>query len=257
MLKKTLRKLSNIKKRVEKIYEDYLFQKYTKRALIPFDENWFKGKRVAVIGGADSAFKEKLGSYIDGFDVVVRINKGVEVIDKHSEYIGKRTDVLFHCFFDGPSERGGSPITLELWNSNDVKRIIFSHNILFPEYGFHLKKSIQQNKGNIRLSQLSLNEINSCFAKIEPYHPTTGLIAINTLFNAQPKELYITGITFFKTCHNQDYRKNDLDYWNKTFKEKGSRHNPEAEYRYVKSLYNAHPEIIKPDKTLEKIFKTN
>ena len=38
-------------------------------------EETFKNKRIAVIGAANSAFSEKNGSYIDDFDIVVRVNK--------------------------------------------------------------------------------------------------------------------------------------------------------------------------------------
>lgn len=257
MLKKVLRKLSNIKKRIEKRYKDYLFKKYTKRALIPFDENWFRGKRVAVIGGADSAFKEKLGSYIDGFDVVVRINKGVEVVDKHSEYIGKKTDVLFHAFYD-QNDLGSSPVTLGLWRDKNVGILLFSLNYKHSNYNLkNFEKFIFKTKGKYELSQVADNFYFKNSKALAPYAPTTGFIAVNTIFNAQPKELYITGITFFKTPHSQDYRKSDIDYWNKMFKEGGSKHNPEAEYQHIKSLYLAQPDIIKPDKTLGDIFKTN
>src|SRR5699024_6374491 len=92
------------------------------------DRNWFKNKRVAIIGGADSVLKEKLGEYIDGFDVVVRINKGVEIIDKQKEYIGTRTDILFHSFMDNPKEPGSSPITGDLWKKFGVGKIVYSTN---------------------------------------------------------------------------------------------------------------------------------
>lgn len=95
--------------------DSFLFYLYKRRAVVPFDESWFKGKRVAIIGGADSAYKEKLGEYIDSFDVVVRINNGVRVIEKYKDYIGHRTNFLFHSLYDNPDDAKNSrPNELDL-----------------------------------------------------------------------------------------------------------------------------------------------
>jgi len=47
--------------------ENWKYSTYTKKALVKFDKNWFKDRRVAIIGGADSAFKEKLGVFLYAF----------------------------------------------------------------------------------------------------------------------------------------------------------------------------------------------
>jgi hypothetical protein len=40
-----------------------------------FDLSYFHSKRIAIVGPANSAFNTNKGSYIDGFDIVVRMNK--------------------------------------------------------------------------------------------------------------------------------------------------------------------------------------
>ncbi len=76
-------------------------------------EDVFKGKRVAVIGAADSAFEKENGEYIDQFDYVIRINKApYSWLEKNEKYTGKKTDIWFHSFFEN-EESGGGPLSLK------------------------------------------------------------------------------------------------------------------------------------------------
>ena len=60
-------------------------------------EDFFRDKRIAVIGAADTAFEAENGSFIDSFDIVVRVNKALHTWRPEQEkFIGKKTDVLFH-----------------------------------------------------------------------------------------------------------------------------------------------------------------
>jgi hypothetical protein len=223
-----------------------------------FEEKWFKNKRVAIIGGADSATKKENGSFIDDFDCVVRINKGVQILEAQSNYLGKRTDFLFHAFIDNPNDIGRSPLTPNLWIDNNVGNIVYSFNHKFIKSGIYDLLVFKRNTN----SRLKFTELNESLHKknedaISPFRPTTGFIAINTVFNCQPKEIYITGITFFKTPHNKQYRDEKLEDINKLFKPQRGFHNPNAEFNYVKKLYINYPQIIKPDSILEAIFNSN
>lgn len=222
----------------------------------PFNENWFNGKRVAIVGGADSAFKEELGDFIDGFDVVVRINKGVEVIEKHYNYVGKRTDILFHCLYE-ELELGGSPITLDLWKKHAVKKVIFSLNKGYNQYAQNnFKNFIRKFNCEVPVSEVSKQLTRENLKPFHPLSPTTGFIAINTIINCKPAELYITGITFFRTAHHQDYRQGSLAHFQKMMNQHAS-HDPDLEYSIIKKLYQSYPKVIIPDKTLERIFQTS
>lgn len=229
----------------------------SKKVLINFDPSWFKNKRVAIVGGADSVLKEKLGEYIDGFDVVVRINKGVEIITTQFEFVGQKTDVLFHSFLEIPPNMGGSPITPELWQERNVKILLFALNY---EYGWNILNLfllfLKNTKGRFKFSQLPKDLYLKNLAIVQPNGPTTGFTAINTVFNCHPKELYITGITFFKTPHNVEYRTVGDDFLKETLNANNI-HDAEVEYQHVKNLYLQHSDIVKPDTTLEQIFRNN
>jgi len=235
-------------------YRDaFLYNRYKRKALIPFNKNWFEGKRVAIIGGADSAYKHKLGDYIDSFDVVVRINNGVRVIDKYKEFIGTRTDYLFHTLYEN-IEGGGSPIEIELWKRKNVGRVFFTHNENVSEYGYLIKNFVLSNKGTIAITQADTTLAVENLNLIHPFHPTSGLIAINIITQSKPLSLYITGITFFRTPHHQEYRKGDVNHWINKMKSDDSKHNPDAEYEFFKDLYRSNSEIFILDKTLKDII---
>lgn len=229
---------------------------YTKNKLTPFDENWFKDKRVAIVGGADSVLNSPLGNYIDSFDVVVRINKGVEIIGPQKEFVGSKTDFLFHAFYVRENCSGSSPITVELWNKNKVGKVIFAFNYKCSDYAlFNLLYFLKITKGKYSFTQLTKKlHYKNVKAILPPHGPTTGFIAINTIFNCQPKEIYITGFTFFKTPTNPVYRNISIETINKVMSEA---HSAEQEYMYVKKLYEDNKKMIKVDDVLYKIFLNN
>lgn len=246
-------------KRVKFLIRKLQLWYYIKRLYFPFDENWFKGKRVAIIGGADSVLKDKLGDYIDDFDVVVRINKGVELIETQSDFVGKRTDVLFHSFLDNPKDIGHSPITIGLWEKHNVKKVVYSLNHKKIIRGIYdLIAFSKKSRNKMKFSEVPVYIYDKNLENIAPFiTPTTGHVAVSTVFQCQPKELYVTGITFFKTPHNKLYRKTSMDVFHQQFTGKVNHHNPDAEYNYFKKIYENNKDIIKPDQTLKKILETN
>lgn len=244
-----------IKERIEREIREKRLAYYQRKALLPFDKSWFEGKRVAIVGGGDSVLKEPLGTYIDGFDVVVRVNKGVEVIDEQKEYVGTRTDVLFHSFYEVESDKGKSLVTMELWQKYSVRRILFYHNAYNKFFGWQLAEFLLRDKGNNKIYHIGKDLDERNMKTIAPFQPTTGLIAINTILNSLPSEIYITGFTFFKTPHNAKYREGSLVYWRELLNSDQSSHNPEAEYQYFKKIYKANTDKFVLDKTLKAIIE--
>lgn len=245
-----------IKKNVRGILSRTKFRVLSYNNLVLFDPNWIKGKRVALVGSADSAYKEELGAYIDGFDLVVRINKGVELVEGNEAFVGTRTDLLFHCLYEAKAG-GGSPVTLQLWKEKDVKNIVFCYNEHSVPYGPLLRTFYFKYKPQgIGVAHLPLGLSDNNFQKVLPFHPTTGFIALNSLLNCAPAELYVTGMTFYKTPFKPEYREGDLEFWKNDIKQNGV-HNPELEFQVAKQLYLQHPDVFKPDATLKAIFENN
>lgn len=257
MINYIVKKFKNQGVRLKEMLAFYKFKKRKRKVLIPFDAEWFKGKTVAIVGGADSVLHEPLGEYIDRFDVVVRINNGVKVIADQYAYVGHKTDILFHTFYNKSGSKEDSPIEIDLWLKNQVGKIIFARHEDVDTFCMqNMSHFMDVTAEQYQFSQVPSLTNKSEFSILHPYTPTTGFTAINLIMSCAPKSLYLTGITFFKTAHNSKYRAFDAEDMNRVFVVKGL-HSPESEYQYVKKLYLKNMDIIQPDKTLKAIFENN
>jgi hypothetical protein len=210
-------------------------------------EDVFKGKRVAVIGAADSAFEKENGAYIDSFDIIVRVNKAPHSWSpEKAKFIGSRTDVLFHSFYENEIS-GGGPIDFNLYEKQGIKYIINPNNN-FNGLRVHLnyyKRNLNDNLTYILARSFS-EKITKNFGK---WIPTVGFSALHTVLNSKCKEVYITGFTFFKTPYAIDYR-NQLTSMkaNQEHIKNQGLHNPDLELaqfiKQTESLKNSDIKII-------------
>jgi len=210
-------------------------------------EDVFKGKRVAVIGAADSAFEKENGVYIDSFDVIVRVNKAPHSWSpEKAKFIGGRTDVLFHSFYEN-SDSGGGPIDFELYEQQGIKYIVNpNHNIKGLRTHLNYYKRNLNNNSTYFLARSFSEKITKNLGK---WIPTVGFSALHTVLNSKCKEVYITGFTFFKTPYAIDYRNQltSMEANQKHIKNQGL-HNPDLELaqfiKQTESLKNSDIKII-------------
>ena len=64
------------------------------------------GYVVALVGPAMYLQGSKYGRDIDSYDIVARINRGVELVDFFGEDIGKKTDIVYSCLIEKPANAG-------------------------------------------------------------------------------------------------------------------------------------------------------
>lgn len=190
----------------------------------------FRNKRVAVIGAADSAFKEEQGEYINGFDYVIRQNKAIlSLTPEKMRYVGNRTDVHFHSFFEN-EQSGGGRIDQELFREQGVKFLVNPISNLegFRTHYAYFKRNLNKNKTYF-LSPLLYQKMTRNFGK---WVPTVGFSSLYTVLNSGCEEVYITGFTFFKTPYADNYRDHVKDtVKNDKFMMEQGRHNPDLELK--------------------------
>ena len=196
-------------------------------------EKIFKGKRVAVIGPADSAFDKKNGNFIDGFDYVIRINKAAHSLTaSKSEFIGSKTDILFHSFFENKIS-GGGPLDLYLFNKLNIKYLINPRSN-FKSYRrtFNFFRKYKQNHKVFHLSKSLYKNMILPFGELRP---TIGYTALYAALNSECEMLFISGFTFFKTPYSGGYRVQLADV-NKSLNhlQKEGYHDVELEYSLFK-----------------------
>lgn len=220
-------------------------------------ENLFKGKRIAVIGAADSAFEKENGDYIDGFDIIVRVNKAPHSWSQEkAKFIGTRTDILFHSFYEN-SESGGGPIDFELYTRQGIQYVVNpNHNIKGLWTHLNYYKRNLNNRITYLLARTFFEKITKNFGK---WIPTVGFSALQTVLNSKCKEVYITGFTFFKTPYATDYRNQltNMKANQEHIKNQGL-HNPDLEFKeFLKVLDKLrHSQTrITMDPTLQRIIE--
>jgi hypothetical protein len=168
--------------------------------------SYLKGKRVAIIGPAPSILNSKQAEELDKFDVIVRLNKALPVPTELRPDIGSRTDVLYNCM--NPSPECGGIIDIDLLHRERVKYLIApyapykDHRYKGDVYAF-AKRNLQ-HKTPVNFCHISPTYFARLMEIIKL--PNTGVNAILDILQHDIKELYITGLTFFKGGYIKQYR---------------------------------------------------
>ncbi len=169
---------------------------------------YLRGKRVALVGPANVVSGSSNGDYIDGFDIVIRLNKSFEISpDRYKDY-GSRTDVLYHCLYPFDAKGGGKAIMdMPFIQKQSYKYIIGA----FP-YSGNMQRYINKFR-NLNKQQTPFTLLDAAVHKQTHQgckgKPNTGTVAIFDLLSRPIDELFITGITFFRTAYYKGYREGD------------------------------------------------
>ena len=194
-----------------------------------FDPNEvLANKSVAILGAADSAFKNELGDYINSFDYIIRVNRGAIRLDsKKTPFVGTRTDILFHSFFEY-SESGGGPIDFEILEKQENKFLVNPNSNL---RGLRIQWNYYKRNLTEKITYYLPPRLYNAISKnLNGYIPTVGFSALYTGLNSNCSKLYISGFTFFKTPYADDYRDKFRDVKkNLEFIENQGLHNPDLE----------------------------
>jgi hypothetical protein len=221
-----------------------------------FAVDMLKGKRVAVVGPASTAFNTNLGDYIDSFDFVLRVNKSAIVVDsgKFERDIGKRTDILFHSFFEN-TESGGGPLDFTVFERQGVRYLINPRNTfsgLRNTFNFYKKYLVPRS--TYTLPAPLYREICK---PLRNFRPTIGFTALMTALHTEFSELYITGFTFYQTPFGAGYRDQIQDPARaKAFINEQGIHNIDLEFEAFRNALKVNSgKVIKLENTLANIVR--
>jgi len=208
-----------------------------------------KGKRIAIVGAANSAYHTSRGPFIDGFDFVIRVNKGPYVVKdgKWTSDIGSRTDILFHSFFEN-EESGGGALNLILYDRQGVRYIVNPvSNFAGYRLIFNFYKKYLERRNTYSLSSAWYREIEN---QLGQFRPTIGFCALIAAIQSDFSELYLTGFTFFKTAFGEGYRDQMKEsHQVRKFIRDAGLHNPDLEFElFLKALdANKNKNIVMDD----------
>ena len=81
--------------------------------------SFVKDKKVALVGPANYLNYFEFGKNIDNYDLVARINRGIELVDENNNSkIGSKTDILFNCLIE--HEDNGGVINIRELKKNKI-----------------------------------------------------------------------------------------------------------------------------------------
>ena len=159
------------------------------------------GKTVALVGPASYMMTSGLGKEINDYDVVVRINRSYESIEKFSNDIGDRTDILYSCLIEKNANAG--KINPSHLKSLGIKQIVVppASSMKGLSDSTRLHELIDINKAR-RLDELIGVRVvdhhfhNDLALKVD-CRPNTGYVAIFDLLRFSPAKLGVYGFSFY------------------------------------------------------------
>lgn len=161
----------------------------------------FHQKKVAIVGPAKYMEKIKAGQEIDKCDTVVRINRSWESVEKYSENIGSRTDVLYSCLIEAAANAG--VIDIEKYCELGIKMVVAppQSNLAGRSYQTVFHSLVDTEKVKKLNKKIPVRLISHVFhtelaEKVE-CRPNTGFLAIYDILRYQPSALSIYGFSFY------------------------------------------------------------
>lgn len=236
--------------------------------------NLLKDKSVALVGSAKYLSDFSFGKEIDDHDVVVRINKGIDILDEKSfKLFGRKTDILYHCLLEDPKDTNGPKfgfIEPVRWKGMGVKNVFClpNSNMLGQATGNHLSSlvnvdNIKKIQDHLTLSIVDYRFYNSIAASIE-CKPNTGIVALCHLLSMSPKKLSVYGFSFLLDGWIKEYR-SGIEKLEENIKRNltieqisenslnSKRHNQKNQWEFVKNINNQYSNFS-PDPYMEKIL---
>lgn len=165
----------------------------------------FTGKRVIVIGPAETVPEDLRGVEVDAYDVIVRLNNGIALATDNPGLLGSRTDVLFHNLHE-TGERSAGEIPVALLRSHGVRTCVF------PHWGFkgskrrlYAKRRQLRSAPDITLKVPPGRFCETLRRELGGMQPTVGTSAIAFFLACDLRELAVHGFTFFETPYLAGY----------------------------------------------------
>jgi len=224
-----------------------------------------ENKNIAIVGPAKYMEESNLGNEIDSHDVVIRLNRGIESIEKHSKDIGEKTDIYYSCLIER-AQQTGVLIPKDLKFKYKINHIVAppASNMkgIAGSTTYHSMVDIEKVKEIKKLIPITIvdHDFHTELAKKVDCKPNTGFLAIYDILRMNPKSLSIYGFSFYldgfisgqksgvekeKNCSEQEFA--DMAYNSK-------RHIQKNMWQYAKNTLLNNEKVIL-DKNLKQILE--
>jgi hypothetical protein len=155
-------------------------------------KTYLENKRVTLVGPSASIASSGQGPQIDGSDAVVRINHQWPIPEKLIPHIGTRMDILYHCC------NGDYPVSRLFTPGFERTKFVCYEKGLDT---FFIKRECER----LGISTVNIMPYYFEMKSILGTYPNTGFVALTHLLKFPIRELYVTGITFFREGYYSGY----------------------------------------------------
>ena len=204
-------------------------------------EDYIKNKNVLLIGPASYLIDFPIVEKVLDYDTVVRINSGVDLVEKIPEFVGKRTDILCTTCDRDPGN-GTDNRKIEKWIKNNVGHVRISPAGINQHFKRNIEMFKRENNNRLDFSVIDEKQYVDQISLCEGTIPNTGFSAIMDCLFHNPKKIHISGITFFKGGYLKEYE---------------GRAKTEQEVRSFFSRVSSHHNIDNQIVAFKKIFASN
>lgn len=182
-----------------------LVEPQVRRRGMQLDPDVFRGRRVAIVGPAETVRDETASVDLDAYDLIVRLNNGIALAEAEPETFGRRTDILFHNLKE-EGERSAGAIPASRLRANGTRLCVYPHRGAKST----LKRAFAKDREWTEAPDLrmAVPDLAFCLAledALDGYKPTAGASAILVALAGRPRELAIFGFTFFETPYAAGY----------------------------------------------------
>jgi len=229
-------------------------------------KSYLSGKKVALIGPAQSAMGQNYGDLIEGYDVVARI-KSFDFDKRYEIDLGKRTDILYtdrvlhksdNYVNLGHKPPGQYYSDYSIFAKKNIKYIVCNFPTDNWVYQDRLKSEFEILNKMVDIPVLNTESLryNSMIPLLS--RPNAGLIAIIDLLGYNISELFVIGLDFFRTGYNEsnfnNFLKRDLiNQWHSN-SDRGEYHWVDMQYMFFKHNIIANDNRIKVDSRFQEIL---
>lgn len=199
------------------------------------DSSILCNKNILLIGPSSGVLEEAKSIDIDSYDVVIRLNRGIEQALSARGALGSKTDVLFHNFKeDGP--RGAGNLSNEILSAHNVKYVIYPCLSTANLNYFQDKRGrIEARGSNIIVKAVDPRYYRSIAKAFAPSLPTIGSVAIQYLLWQPYLSLSIIGFSLFQTGYSTAYNSKATDRNSaKAWTLEGGVHDPAKDFIFTK-----------------------
>lgn len=153
------------------------------------------GKRIALVGPAATLEGSGMGRFIDGHDIVVRLNHSWPLPKEHKEDIGSRIDIIYHNM-NFTHQRMTRDEVVQM-HRDGVRWMVSTHPASEERFRGRLRKFRKINNGLLEFRALPGSLKTRMQRRVK--HPNAGIMAIEDLLRFPIERLYVTGFSFYTT----------------------------------------------------------